>query len=611
MAVAHVATGAAAVTATNNTATSITINAPAGMANGHYLLAFVTFQAAGSNLDATVTPPTGWTLIAGGNDLGASTSTRLNVYGKVAASEGASWTWNYTAPSGGNAAGFVSAFSGVDTTTPVASGEAAYLGQVAATAARPTASLTIAAGRRLIASWSDRGGSTWTVTGTQLQTARGTGSVSVTAEDAGDQVAGSYTRTATASTASSVGSSVILGLNPATASAQAGAVSLSGAGSLTFTRSRSTALVDSFIAAEPFYVAHRGGSVDYVEMTMAAYDASIAHGAKAVEASCYRSSDGVWVLSHDPTTGRMFGTDLTINATSWSTLSALRTTNGNHPMIRLTDLLDKYGSQVIMFVDNKPTTNMTGFLDLIDSYAGPERYVFKNYYTAGAHAVTARARGYRSWGYYYETDLSQLDTTFADWDYLGMEHSASQGAWTTIKAKGKPVLGHVINSATQAATAFSKGADGIMTGKVVGVIPVTSATEDSLDLSGSGSLSLSGSPAPRGSVTLAGSGALVFSGIPRPSGALSLAGSGGLSLSGSGSSAGEGFFGLTGFGALTFSGTAGARGSVSLSGGGTLVVAGSGAQEGDGVPVQVPSLTLAAHSSGLALTSHASHLELT
>ena len=54
----------------------------------------------------------------------------------------------------------------------------------------------------------------------------------------------------------------------------------------------------------------------------------------ALEASVWRSSDGVWVVSEERTTGRVFDRDLTITSTPWSVLATLRTKVGGHPMAR-------------------------------------------------------------------------------------------------------------------------------------------------------------------------------------------------------------------------------------------------------------------------------------
>jgi hypothetical protein len=73
---------APAVTAAATLSTTQTI--PAGVVNGDYLLAFVNF-----GLDTLGAAPGGWTLLQTG-------ATGFRVYGKVAASEPATYTWTKT-----------------------------------------------------------------------------------------------------------------------------------------------------------------------------------------------------------------------------------------------------------------------------------------------------------------------------------------------------------------------------------------------------------------------------------------------------------------------------------------------------------------------------------
>lgn len=96
---------------TNSSAgTSVVLTKPAGTADGDVLIAFVAEIGVGS-----ITAPAGWTLI--GSEPAGSTLT-VAAYRKVAASEGASWTWTLGASVSN--LGWVGAFTGVDTTAPVA-----------------------------------------------------------------------------------------------------------------------------------------------------------------------------------------------------------------------------------------------------------------------------------------------------------------------------------------------------------------------------------------------------------------------------------------------------------------------------------------------------------
>lgn len=96
----------------NGTAgTSVVVSKPTGTTNGDFLVAFIAEAAV-----ATITAPAGWSLIG---SLDAATGLRFACYRKVAASEGASWTW--TLGSSARNWGSVHALTGVDTSNPIAS----------------------------------------------------------------------------------------------------------------------------------------------------------------------------------------------------------------------------------------------------------------------------------------------------------------------------------------------------------------------------------------------------------------------------------------------------------------------------------------------------------
>jgi hypothetical protein len=96
---------------TNGTAgTSVVVPAPAGLVNGDQLIAFI----ASTNVPGH-SPPSGWTLVVNTN----AGTVKLTCWRKLAASEGASWTW--TLGTSERNWGWVGAYSGVDPTTPVTS----------------------------------------------------------------------------------------------------------------------------------------------------------------------------------------------------------------------------------------------------------------------------------------------------------------------------------------------------------------------------------------------------------------------------------------------------------------------------------------------------------
>jgi glycerophosphoryl diester phosphodiesterase len=223
----------------------------------------------------------------------------------------------------------------------------------------------------------------------------------------------------------------------------------------------------------PMYIAHRGGDDNWPEGTSYAYlHAADWNPDLALEASVWRSSDGVWVVSEERTTGRVFDRDLTITSTPWSVLSTLRTKVGGQPMARLReDVLNVYGSSRILFLDNKQDTHSTEFLDLLGSYAGRSRYVVKSFWASDETAHAARRRGYVTWGYYFTDELTHFKETQARFDMLGLDADASRQSFAMLKATGKPVIGHIIDSASEATAALSKGARGLMVADVELVVP--------------------------------------------------------------------------------------------------------------------------------------------
>lgn len=228
-----------------------------------------------------------------------------------------------------------------------------------------------------------------------------------------------------------------------------------------------------WLATSPFYIAHRGGDADWVEGTADAYASAAAwNPALALEVPVRLTSDGVWVVSEDPTTGRVFGTDDDIRRTSWAVLSTLRTTDGHHPMTRLVDdVLDVQPRDRVLFVDDKPNADIPGFLQLLGSFGGPSRFVVKSYWESADLPRQAHRLGYVTWGYYYAVNMGSFAATEGGFDLLGLNYDAPAADFARMRATGKPVVAHVIGSVAAAATAVREGASGLMVSAVQQVVP--------------------------------------------------------------------------------------------------------------------------------------------
>jgi hypothetical protein len=248
----------------------------------------------------------------------------------------------------------------------------------------------------------------------------------------------------------------------------------SGARCATATPTRTTGhpMLDRWITHRPLYVAHRGGDADWVEGTADAYRKAAGWNPQlALEVPVWRTSDGVWVVSHDSTTGRVFDKNLDIRASAWSELSKLSTKIGDLPMARLVnDILIPYGSTRILFIDNKADAHVRAFFGLLDSYAGNTRYVSKGYYTSKNTATEARKRGYLTWGYYNDGDMGKFAATQSRFDLLGLNYSAPASDFAAMSATGKPVLADVVANRSSASSASCKGASGFVVSGVREVV---------------------------------------------------------------------------------------------------------------------------------------------
>jgi hypothetical protein len=228
------------------------------------------------------------------------------------------------------------------------------------------------------------------------------------------------------------------------------------------------------LATSPFYVAHRGGSLDWPEMSLHAYTQSVFWGVGALEVSLGRTSDGVWFGLHDATLDRTSGTtNFTASAHTWAEVQAYQitasaTNNSSQPArpyMRWEELMAAYYNTHVIFVDPK---NAAGYaaelLDMMDAMPGTptNRFVAKYYGVTSGWPTQASARGYKTWGYFYQADAANFAAYQGRWDILGMDYTADAATWTAIKSYGKPVIGHIVPSSGAATTALGYGAAGLM-----------------------------------------------------------------------------------------------------------------------------------------------------
>jgi hypothetical protein len=233
--------------------------------------------------------------------------------------------------------------------------------------------------------------------------------------------------------------------------------------------------VNAMLAEDHFYIAHRGGSDERPEHSLNAYTQAVAWGFGALELALARTSDGVWFGLHDAdlnrTSGLVTGTLPPASSMTWAEVQSYQikppaghSSLPSKPYMRFEEYLETYAESHVTFLDLKVAyTFRNEILDIIDVNGGPSRWVAKDYGKAPTQFAThARARGYKTWGYFYADDFASLSTWSSYWDILGLQYDAPTADWTGFVATGKPVVAHICPTQAVVTAAFAKGAKGAM-----------------------------------------------------------------------------------------------------------------------------------------------------
>jgi len=237
--------------------------------------------------------------------------------------------------------------------------------------------------------------------------------------------------------------------------------------------------VDRLLAIDGFTVGHRGGSVDWAEMSMRAYTEAVLRNVDAVEISVSRTIDGVWFGLHDETLLRTSGVDIDPATLTWRQVQdyLCAAPAGGDPRFgaqqyeRLVDLLDAYATSHVILLDPKYHSGAVWrpeFFALIEAAVprAQDHVVIKWSGGGTSLADDAAALGYDTVGYFYQSDyLANPAGVLANaghWSWLELEHGAPQSTWDAFLALGKPVIGFTAATAAQRQTALDKGAAGVM-----------------------------------------------------------------------------------------------------------------------------------------------------
>ncbi|MFI5865844.1 glycerophosphodiester phosphodiesterase [Streptomyces sp. NPDC051546] len=196
-----------------------------------------------------------------------------------------------------------------------------------------------------------------------------------------------------------------------------------------------TATVAAFLAMPaPAYIAHRGSGMEYPEHTMAAYDAALTSGVRAIEVSVNTTAEGIPVCIHDQNLDRT--TNATGPVSDWVYPSLIngvmvqpKQILGNgwapQPLPNLRDVLDRFLGKVVIFLEPKSNEAAPIVQNILQTYypTANQSVVWKAYYKSPTFP-TMKSRGFATWGYVDDaTTDADLTTYGASIDIWGVPHT--------------------------------------------------------------------------------------------------------------------------------------------------------------------------------------------
>ena len=233
------------------------------------------------------------------------------------------------------------------------------------------------------------------------------------------------------------------------------------------------------------YVAHRGGGLDWPEMTVYAYQQAMQlSGLDGMEVSVHRSRDGVLVCNHDVDMLRTTGSPLVIAKTDWAELSKLKVSakdtldrgQPSRPVARFEEVLEMWPKSLPMWVEPKSLDAVDPLMAAI-SRRKDIGVVWKR--PVNRDFTPARRRGWNTFGYVLEGDQQlQLLTDRApleDLDYVGVQAESSdervRKVVDFVTGYGRTVVMWELRRTAQRDRALQLGCHGLMCSDIKGLLP--------------------------------------------------------------------------------------------------------------------------------------------
>lgn len=157
-----------------------------------------------------------------------------------------------------------------------------------------------------------------------------------------------------------------------------------------------------YLAAPPLAFAHRGGAAEGDENTADAFDRAARAGYRYVETDVHATRDGVAVVLHDATLGRVAGDPHAVATMTWADLKSVRV-GGAAVVPRLDEVLDAW-PEIRFKIDVKADAAVEPTVAVVHDRAAPEQVLL------AAFSDTRLRRLRELAGPAYATSLAQRET---------------------------------------------------------------------------------------------------------------------------------------------------------------------------------------------------------
>ncbi|MFH9606861.1 glycerophosphodiester phosphodiesterase [Streptomyces sp. NPDC017448] len=231
--------------------------------------------------------------------------------------------------------------------------------------------------------------------------------------------------------------------------------------------------VSSLMSTTPFYICHRGSGGEFPEHTMAAYEASVAAGALAIEVSVRVTADGVLVCLHDEALDRTTYSSGDVSTWTYAALKNRVLTNGklmlgegwtDQPIPTLREVLDRFLGKVVIFLEAKSSAAVPILQQLLlNQYPQAQKSVVWKQFFQHNSLPWARANGFQVWGYVNANSTdAELNAVDANIDFWGVPYTMTDARIRNVVDRGKKVICWEVHRRGERDRLLSLGVHGMM-----------------------------------------------------------------------------------------------------------------------------------------------------